>query len=90
MPKSSKDTRRSSLWNASDELKRAPKGFDPDHPQVNWLRLKSYFVEYKCVFYDSSFYHLHTVRFTDAEVLADDFIDNVVRVARAAQPLIEM
>jgi uncharacterized protein (DUF2461 family) len=27
-----------------DKLQRPPKGFDPDHPLVEYLKLKSYFV----------------------------------------------
>ena len=27
-----------------DKLQRPPKGFDPDHPHVDYLKLKSFFV----------------------------------------------
>lgn len=30
--------------NPEDKLQRPPKGFDPDHPLVDYLKLKSYFV----------------------------------------------
>jgi len=30
--------------NPEDKLQRPPKGFDPDHPLVEYLKLKSYFV----------------------------------------------
>jgi uncharacterized protein (TIGR02453 family) len=45
-----------------DELKTAPKGFDKDHSAIDLIRKKQF---------------IFTKTFTDKEVLADDFIDNV-------------
>jgi uncharacterized protein (TIGR02453 family) len=47
MPKSGASSKRTSLWGGGDELKRAPKGFEPDHPDAMWLRLKSYTVSHQ-------------------------------------------
>ncbi len=46
-----------------DAVKTAPKGFSKDHPNIDLIRLKSYFV---------------THEFTDAEVLAPDFRDKLL------------
>ncbi|GAA4373802.1 DUF2461 domain-containing protein [Hymenobacter koreensis] len=57
----------------SNALKTAPKGYDRTDPDIEWLRLKSYFVWRS---------------FPDAEVLRPDFTDRVVAAWRAAQPLV--
>lgn len=45
-----------------DELKTAPKGFDKEHPAIDLLRKKQY---------------IFTKKYTDREVLADNFMDDV-------------
>jgi len=67
--------KRASLWGSEDELKRAPKGYDPEHVDAVWLRLKSYTVSH---------------HFTDEEVIQPDFIEKMLEVARAAMPLVEI
>ncbi|WP_400191866.1 DUF2461 domain-containing protein [Hymenobacter sp. B81] len=57
----------------TNALKTAPKGYDRADPDIEWLRLKSYFV-------------WHTV--PDAEVLRPDFVDRVVSSWQAARPLV--
>lgn len=74
-PKPAKSVQRSSLWGNEDELKRAPKGYDPEHPDAHWLRLKTYSVSHK---------------FTDKEVTSPDFLQRLLEVARAAQPLVAL
>jgi uncharacterized protein (TIGR02453 family) len=54
-----------------DHLKTAPKGYPTDHPNIEFLKLKSYFV-------------LHNV--TDEEALAPGFLKKAVRVFMAMQP----
>jgi len=51
-------------FNQEYAVKTAPKGFSKDDPNIDLLRLKSFFVEH---------------RFTDAEVLAEDFQENLVQ-----------
>ncbi len=53
-----------STWGnfTGDELKTAPKGFDKTHPSIDLIRKKQF---------------IFTKKYTDKEVLADDFIDNV-------------
>ncbi len=54
-------------------LKKAPKGYDPENPAVPYLKHKSFVV---------------TRNFTDKEVLANDFIKNVVTTFKVAHPFI--
>jgi uncharacterized protein (TIGR02453 family) len=54
-----------------EHLKKAPKGYQPDHPNIEFLKLKSYFV-------------LHNV--TDEEALAPGFLKKTVDVFSAMQP----
>lgn len=53
-------------------LRKVPAGFDPDFVHADWLKRKAY-----------TFTH----RFTDEEICRPDFLDLLVDVARAAQPL---
>ncbi len=50
-------------FNEEYAVKTAPKGFSKDHPNIDLIRLKSYFVQHK---------------FTDEEVYADNFKENLV------------
>ena len=54
-----------------ESLKRAPQGYDPDHPFVDDLKRKS---------------HTWHVRFSEDEVCAPDFLDEYIAVCRAAAP----
>ena len=53
------------------KLKTAPRGFAKDHPNIDFLRYKQYLVKRT---------------FTDKEVLAKDFQDEVVKTFRAMRP----
>lgn len=55
-----------------DALKKAPKGYDPSHPYVDWLRLKSFVVTYE---------------FKDSEVTDKKFLKNVADILRSAKPV---
>jgi uncharacterized protein (TIGR02453 family) len=55
-----------------DRLKKAPKGYSPDHPNIELLRLKSYIVVH---------------RIEDAELLNPGFLENTTRVFKAMLPL---
>jgi uncharacterized protein (TIGR02453 family) len=57
-----------------DSLKRAPKGYDPDHPLIEDLRRKD-FVAGK--------------PFTEADACAPDFMDRYTDACRAAAPFAE-
>lgn len=57
-----------------DKLSRAPKGYPADHPNIEFLKLKSY---------------LAIRKFSDAEVLQDDFVEEVLKTFRAVQPFNE-
>lgn len=50
-------------FDSSNQVKTAPKGFSKDHPNIDLIKNKSFFV---------------THNFTDAEVFASDFLDKVV------------
>ncbi|TGE08075.1 DUF2461 domain-containing protein [Hymenobacter fodinae] len=54
-------------------LKTAPKGYDRTDPDIEWLRLKSFFVWQS---------------FSDKEVLRADFPDRVLAAWQAAQPFV--
>lgn len=54
-----------------DALKKMPQGFSPDSPAAEYIRFKMFFVEH---------------RFTDDEVCAPDFLDNVLPMCRAMKP----
>ena len=55
-------------------LKRAPAGFDADHPLVDDLKLKDFYV---------------MQRFTQRQVTAPDFLDRYVAACRDASPLVQ-
>ncbi|GAA4278897.1 DUF2461 domain-containing protein [Aquimarina mytili] len=50
-------------FNTGNQVKTAPKGFSKDHPAIDLIKNKSFFVQHS---------------FTDKEVLASDFLDKVV------------
>lgn len=56
-----------------DKLKRAPKGYDPDHPNIELLKLKDFVVMHKL---------------KDEEVTAVDFKEHVLRLFRTMEPFI--
>lgn len=53
------------------ELKSAPRGFDPEHPAIDLIRKKQ-------------FYFIR--KFSDKEILAPDFMDEVVRTFSVIRP----
>ena len=57
----------------SERLKRPPRGFDPDHPLIEDLKLKSF---------------TSSVNFSEDEVCAIDFMARFVRACRARKPLL--
>ena len=59
---------------AHESLKTAPKGFDPEHPAIGYLRLKGYTVHHQV---------------SDADVNDEKFPAYAVRVFKAMTPLIE-
>ena len=59
---------------AGDRLKTAPKGYDREHPEIGLLQLKQITA-------------LH--RFSEPEVLADDFAERVVIACRALRPFLD-
>jgi uncharacterized protein (TIGR02453 family) len=60
------------LWDG-DELKRIPKGFDPEHPMAQDLKRRNF---------------ITWVDFTDKQVCAQDFLARVVDAFRKTDPLI--
>jgi uncharacterized protein (TIGR02453 family) len=57
--------------NTGESLKRAPQGYDPDHPMVEDLKRKSYT------------WH---VKFSEAEVCGSDFADRFIDACKTANP----
>jgi uncharacterized protein (TIGR02453 family) len=57
----------------SGALKRAPKGYDETNPAIEWLRYNGYFTQRF---------------FSDAEVLADDFTEQLGEFCRAVMPMV--
>nr|WKN40101.1 DUF2461 domain-containing protein [Tunicatimonas sp. TK19036] len=57
-----------------DALKRAPKGYEPDHPNIELLKLKDYLVMHK---------------FTDAEVTDKNFPRIAVKIFHSMQPFLQ-
>lgn len=55
-----------------EKLSRAPKGYAPEHPNIEFLKLKSF---------------LAVRNFTDQEVTSPGFTDQVIETFRAVQPL---
>jgi uncharacterized protein (TIGR02453 family) len=60
---------------AHGSLKTAPKGFDPEHPAIEYLRLKGYTVSFDLK--------------KDADVKDPKFPANAVRIFKAMKPLID-
>lgn len=57
-----------------EKLSRAPKGYAPDHPDIEWLRMKQFLV---------------LRNFTDEEVLKAGFAGKVLETFSAARPLFD-
>mgnify|MGYP001627807749 FL=1 len=62
-----------STWGdfVGDELKTAPKGFDKEHPAIDLIRKKQY---------------IFTKKYTDKQVVADNFLDDVNTSFKAIRP----
>jgi len=56
-----------------EKLKRAPKGYEPDHPNIELLKLKDFVVIHKL---------------SDEDLQADDFKDKAVDMFKTIQPFI--
>ncbi len=56
-----------------DKLKRPPKGFDPEHPLIEDLKLRSF---------------ISWVSFKDAETCAPDFLGRFVKAVKTLDPLV--
>jgi uncharacterized protein (TIGR02453 family) len=54
-----------------DSLKRAPQGYDPDHPQIEDLKRKDYIAH---------------IEFSEREACSPDFLDRYAQVSRRAAP----
>ncbi|KZP20320.1 hypothetical protein FIBSPDRAFT_696207, partial [Athelia psychrophila] len=65
--------RRTSIFGRDDELKVAPKGIDKNHPDIDLLKCRSFAVVHQ---------------FTDEQVAAADFKQELARVAKVAQPFV--
>ncbi|GAA4271844.1 DUF2461 domain-containing protein [Aquimarina gracilis] len=61
-------------FNTEYQVKTAPKGFSKDHPAIDLIKNKSFFVS-------------HT--FTDEEVFAPDFLDNVIHHYELLRPFFD-
>ena len=63
----------SSIWGGfvGDEVKSAPKGFSKDHKAIDLIKKKQY---------------IFVKKYTDSQVLNDDFIDNVNKSFKAIRP----
>ncbi len=57
-----------------DSLTRAPRGYDPDHPLIEYLKLKDF---------------VGLSPFSEAEACSPDFLDQFARTMRAATPFME-
>lgn len=57
-----------------EKLSRAPKGFEPDHPNIEFLKLKSF---------------LAVKKLSDEQVTSPHFAEDVVETFRAVQPFNE-
>ncbi|ADY30760.1 MULTISPECIES: DUF2461 domain-containing protein [Cellulophaga] len=60
---------------AGDELKRAPKGFDVEHNDIDLIRKKQY---------------IFTKEFTDKEVLSSNFLDTVNQSFATIRPFFDL
>ncbi|MGJ8592990.1 MAG: DUF2461 domain-containing protein [Aquaticitalea sp.] len=67
------DKKFKQIWGefGGDELKTAPKGFDKEHPAIDLIRKKQF---------------IFTRKFTDKDVLADNFIEEVNDSFKAIRP----
>src|SRR5690606_38334665 len=67
------DKKFKAIWNdfVGDELKTAPKGFDKDHSAIDLIKKKQF---------------IFTKKYTDKEVIADDFINDVNASFKAIRP----
>jgi len=57
-----------------EEVKTAPKGFQKDHPNIEWIRKKGFIAMRK---------------FTDKEVLSDTFLDEIDHSFKALRPFFD-
>ena len=57
-----------------ERLQRPPKGYDKNDPDIEWLKMKDFFVSHS---------------FTDTELLAPDFVSRALASFQAAQPLVK-
>lgn len=57
-----------------DAVKTAPKGYDKDHPHIDLLRLKQ---------------HLFSVRYTEKEATAPDFLHRLDAALQAVRPFVD-
>lgn len=72
-PAAWKALRKSGLEIEGDALQRVPQGFPADHPCAEDLKLKDFYT---------------TTRFTNAQVLAPDFLDRATQACQEAAPLV--
>lgn len=68
----SKDFKKNFTGLYEDKLSRPPKDFDANHPGIEYLKYKSYFVE---------------KAFTDEDVVSDGFVKKVTDTFRVLQPM---
>ncbi len=70
------DTRLKKAWGSlqGEQLKTAPKGFDRDHPNIEYLRYKQF---------------IFTRKFTDKEVFSANFEEKVVDSYEAIRPFFD-
>ncbi|GFZ48206.1 hypothetical protein JCM24511_05954 [Saitozyma sp. JCM 24511] len=74
-PKPHPKGKRQNVFGHEDALKVAPKGVDKEHKDIDLLKLRSVAVVH---------------RFTDEQVLAEDFMDKVGEVAAVLRPFVRM
>jgi len=67
-------TRTCPLGEHADGLKRAPRGYDPEHPLVEDLKRQSF---------------ITATSFTEKEACAPDFLDRFAQACRRATPLMQ-
>lgn len=70
------DPKFKNVWGElqGDAVKTAPKGYAKDHPQIDLLRFKQ---------------HLFSVRYTEADVCAPDFLVRVNAALEAVRPFVD-
>lgn len=71
------NTKFNKIWGSTfigDEVKTAPKGFSKDHKAIDLIKKKQY---------------IFTRKYTDKEVLASGFIDDVNQSFKAARPFFD-